>query len=94
MLTTITSKAQVTVPAAVRRRLGLQPGDQLDFTVDPEGGLGVRVVKRAERTGSIMDLKGILKGRIPPMTLQEMESAIAEGAAEGNLPAGQRRRSA
>ena len=37
MLTTITSKSQVTVPAAIWRRLGLEAGDQLDFTVK-EGG--------------------------------------------------------
>ena len=54
----------------------------------------MRVVKKVERAGSIMDLKGILKGRIPPMTIEEMEDAIGEGAAEGNLFLEQRRRSA
>ncbi len=32
----ITSKGQVTIPLAVRRALGLGPGDQLVFEIDPE----------------------------------------------------------
>jgi antitoxin PrlF len=32
----ITSKGQVTIPIAVRRALGLGPGDQLVFELEPE----------------------------------------------------------
>ena len=31
MKATITSKGQITLPAAIRRRLGLKPGDVLEF---------------------------------------------------------------
>lgn len=31
---TVSSKGQVTIPLAVRRRLGLQQGDQVDFIVE------------------------------------------------------------
>jgi AbrB family looped-hinge helix DNA binding protein len=38
----ITSKGQVTIPQAVRDRLGLLPGTSVDFDVDGEA---VRIVK-------------------------------------------------
>jgi AbrB family looped-hinge helix DNA binding protein len=31
MKATLTSKGQITIPTAIRRRLGLQPGQQLEF---------------------------------------------------------------
>ena len=34
IVATLTSKAQVTVPAEVRRHLGLKPGDKLAFAID------------------------------------------------------------
>jgi AbrB family looped-hinge helix DNA binding protein len=41
----ITAKGQVTIPQAVRDRLGLLPGTSVDFEVD---GDAVRVVKVAD----------------------------------------------
>jgi antitoxin PrlF len=40
--TTLTSKGQMTLPKAVRDRLGVKPGDRLDFVEDDDG---FRVVK-------------------------------------------------
>jgi antitoxin PrlF len=40
----ITSKGQITVPLAVRRALGVQPGDRLLFEAD-SGGIRVRPVR-------------------------------------------------
>ena len=34
MKATLTSKGQITVPAKIRRKLGLQPGQVLDFDED------------------------------------------------------------
>lgn len=53
---TVTSKGQVTIPADIRRSLGLQAQDRLSFTPMPDG----TVVLRA-KTQSVMALKGILK---------------------------------
>lgn len=39
----ITSKGQVTIPAELRKRRGLAPGDQVGFIIDAEG---LRVVPR------------------------------------------------
>ena len=53
---TVTSKGQVTIPADIRRSLGLNAQDRLSFTPMPDG----TVVLRA-KTRSILDLKGILE---------------------------------
>ncbi len=37
MKTKITSKGQVTIPKIVRDRLGLKPGDEIEFVEDKEG---------------------------------------------------------
>jgi AbrB family looped-hinge helix DNA binding protein len=52
---TITSKGQVTIPKAVRDRLGLKPGDRVVFTVLQDGTTIMRV-----KTTSIEDLAGLL----------------------------------
>ena len=54
--TVLTSKGQVTVPANVRRRLGLEPGHRLTFTVLADG----TTVMRA-KTRSIGDLAGSIE---------------------------------
>lgn len=53
---TVTSKGQVTIPADIRRSLGLESQDRLSFTPMPDG----TVVLRA-KTQSVVALKGLLK---------------------------------
>lgn len=66
---TITSKGQVTIPADIRRLMGLSAQDRLSFTPMPDG----TVVLRAKNK-SILELKGMLK---PPagtkVTIDEMK---------------------
>lgn len=52
---TTTRKGQVTIPAEVRRRLGVAPSDKVAFVIDESGKVEVR---RAPY--SVADLKGIL----------------------------------
>ena len=40
---TITSKGRITIPVAVRRQLGLRPGDLVEFAVDG----GTAILRRA-----------------------------------------------
>lgn len=54
---TVTSKGQVTIPAALRERFGLKPGDRLRFFEGPDGG--VMVERRP--TLSFEDLRGIIR---------------------------------
>jgi AbrB family looped-hinge helix DNA binding protein len=37
MATRVTSKGQATIPKAVRDRLGIKPGNAVDFRVEPDG---------------------------------------------------------
>ena len=53
---TITSKGQVTIPADIRRSLGVSAQDRLTFTPMPDG----TVVLRAKNK-SLLDIKGMLK---------------------------------
>jgi antitoxin PrlF len=40
---TITSKGQVTIPAEVRKHLGLKQGDKVSFVIEDEGQVKLRV---------------------------------------------------
>ncbi|MGQ9496772.1 MAG: AbrB/MazE/SpoVT family DNA-binding domain-containing protein [Desulfotomaculales bacterium] len=46
----LTSKGQVTIPVIVRRKLNLQPGDELLFDLGPDGEVKVRALKRKRLT--------------------------------------------
>lgn len=75
MESTITVKGQATIPKAIREHLRLKPGDRVKFFVHPDG----TVVLLPKLPPSA--LRGILKRRLKPVTLDEMNRAIANGAA-------------
>jgi antitoxin PrlF len=78
---TLTSKGRITLPLAVRVALGLTAGQKFDFL--PEGE-GFRVI--ALRT-DVSVLPGRFAGRVKkPVSIAEMDAAIAAGAA-GERPA-------
>ncbi len=54
----VTSKGQVTIPQAIRRRLGIASGSEVDFEVDDHG---VRLVRRPEDDGAA--LVAAMRGR-------------------------------
>ena len=56
--TKITSKGQVTIPKDVRERLGLRPGDEIEFVEDRRG---FRVQKRV-LASPFKKYRGLLKG--------------------------------
>ena len=75
MISTVTAKGQVTVPAEARRRLGITPGTKLEFVVTDDGRLEV-----IPRSGSVRQLKGMLPKPQIPLSLAEMQRAAEEGA--------------
>ena len=75
MIATVTAKGQVTLPVEARRRLGITPGTRLEFLITDDGRLEV-----IPRTGSVRSLKGMLPAPERPLSLEDMERAIAEGA--------------
>jgi len=72
---TLTSKGQITIPQAVRRSLGLQSGDAVEFEVE-NGKAQVRPA-RPKRISA-----GVLKRYLPkgwkPPTVEQMNEGIAE----------------
>lgn len=76
---TITSKGQITVPAEVRRELGLTVGSQLDFVRGDDGTYRVVLATR-----SVRDLKGALRGGGLTLTVEEMADVVASAALAGD----------
>lgn len=76
---TVTSKGQTTLPKDVRDRLGLSPGDRVRYLIV---GDEIRLV----RPRKVMSLCGTLgasdAGNHPPVTLEDMDRAVRDGAAQ------------
>ncbi len=76
MESAITVKGQATIPMAVRKHLGLKPGDRVKFFMHPDG----TVVLLPKLPAAA--LRGIVKSRRRrPVTNAEMNDAAREGAA-------------
>jgi len=72
---TLTDQGQTTIPAAVRRALGLMPRQRLIYEII-EGGAVIR-----PETESLMDLAGSLRSDRGPFTDEQMDQAVADEAA-------------
>jgi AbrB family looped-hinge helix DNA binding protein len=72
-IATVTSKGQVTIPADVRKELGLRSGSRIDFVYLDAGRYEIVVA-----TGSVTSLKGLIPAPATPVTLEQMDAAIAE----------------
>jgi AbrB family looped-hinge helix DNA binding protein len=70
----LTSKGQVTIPIAVRQRLGLRTGDEIDFDEDR----GVFILRKHVRESAFQRYRGFLthlRGRKPDTLLQDMRGS-------------------
>jgi len=67
---TVTSKGQITIPADVRRRLGLESGDRVEF-VEVEGGFAIKPA-----IDDVRSLKGLLRKPAKPVSISAMNAAI------------------
>lgn len=72
---TVTSKGQITIPAKVRVDMGLSTGDRIDFIRMEDGHYAV-----VPASHSIKSLKGIVPRPVKPVSLDDMQAAIAAGA--------------
>ena len=75
MQATITSKGQVTLPKPIRDKLHLRPGDKIDFRLEGD------VLRVTPVTAPVTQLKGMVPKPAVPVSLQEMDAAIARAAA-------------
>ena len=71
---TVTAKGQTTLPRDIRQHLGLKPGDRVRYLVI---GDEVRLV----RPRKVMTLCGALRHAGAPVSLEDMDRAVRDGAA-------------
>ena len=72
---TLTTKGQLTLPKEVRSALGVGPGDRVEFVRMEDGNYAVMPA-----TQSVKMLKGLIPKPRKPVTLADMDAAIARGA--------------
>jgi AbrB family looped-hinge helix DNA binding protein len=82
----ITSKGQITLPAGVRDRLKVGPGDSVVFMEGPDG----RVVVRS-KSGTLADMRGMLGKKSKAPAPGTIERWVSE-ARSRNWPATPKRR--
>ena len=77
MLSTIvTDTGQITLPDEIRQHLKLVSGSRVEFVIDENGQVKIFPLNVA-----VEILSGILhRSGIPPVSLEDMETAISEGA--------------
>lgn len=74
IISTITSKGQVTIPVEVRKYLGIHANDKIAFVIDEEGAVRIRV----PRYPSIISLRGTAGRLKKPLSWQEMQQIAYE----------------
>jgi AbrB family looped-hinge helix DNA binding protein len=74
IISTITSKGQVTIPAEVRKYLGIKTNDKVSFVIDDEGVVRLRV----PRYPTIALLRGAAGRLKKPLSWQEMQKIAQE----------------
>ncbi|MBN6741620.1 AbrB/MazE/SpoVT family DNA-binding domain-containing protein [Acidithiobacillus sp. MC6.1] len=75
MLSTLSSKGQITLPKTLRDLCQLAPGDKIEFLLHEDGLIEIIPV-----TMPITHLKGMIARPTQPVSLEEMESAIRRRA--------------
>src|SRR5581483_7375501 len=78
IVSTVTSKGQVTIPAEIRRLLSLQTHDKLVFVIDADGFVRLR----APQFKSASEISGIGGQLDQPLSWHEMRDIVREERAE------------
>lgn len=74
---TMTSKGQITLPAATRAKLGLAAGSKFTVSDGPNGEIVLK-----PKTGDIRALRGFIKYDGPPVSIEEMNESIGRAIVE------------
>lgn len=67
----VTSKGQITIPAAVRHRMGLEAGDRVEFVELASGEFAIKPAVQ-----DLTDLKGLLKKPKLSVSVENMRDAV------------------
>ncbi len=80
LLSVVTRKGQITLPAAMRRRLGIKEGDKVALSLDDTAPVQVIIVRPVR---SVAELTyGAVSPRKRPEDFQELRQRFEEGTAE------------
>ena len=71
-IATMTSKGQITIPAATRAKLRIGPGSKVGFVENEAGEIVLRPLR-----GDVRRLRGIVKYDGPAVSIEDMDDAIA-----------------
>ncbi len=74
---TLSSKGQTTIPVEIQRRLNVKPGDKIQYFLEADGRVSL-----VPKSLSLKDLTGVLPRPKRPVSVEEMNRAIADHAAE------------
>jgi antitoxin PrlF len=69
---TLTTKGQVTIPKPIRDRLGLRPGDSIDFAMDEQGTVRIMRCPKASPLDKWIGFLDEYKGQDPDALVREM----------------------
>ena len=79
IISSITSKGQVTIPVEVRRHLGVTVNDKIAFVIDPEGAVRLTV----PRYPNIASLRGAAGKLDRQLSWKQMQHIAREDRLEG-----------
>ena len=82
IVSTITSKGQVTIPAEVRRHLGVGTRDRIAFIIEPDGTVRLR----APRYPNVASLRGAAGSLKKPLSWEEMRAIAREDRLQPRHP--------
>ena len=68
---TMTTKGQVTIPLHVRRRLGLNSGDRVEFVESEDGSFAIKPA-----IDDVRSLKGLLRKPAKPVSVEDMKASV------------------
>lgn len=76
-ISTVRNDGQTLIPKTIRDYLHLRPGHRITFTIEQNGQVIVRPIRR-----DISELEGFLKPPSEPVTLEEMDAVIRRRGSE------------
>src|SRR5260221_359026 len=85
IVSTMTSKGQVTIPAEIRKRLGIAAGDKLTFVIEDEG----KIELRAPIYPTVASLRGAAGSLANPLEWDEIRAIAREDQAKAAHPTDQ-----
>lgn len=71
----VTSKGQITIPKEVRKALGVDTGDRVEFVESAKG-----VFEMVAASKDVRELKGMIERPRKPVSVEDMRRAVARRA--------------